>query len=508
MRSQLQEALPSVDELLRRAKFAALWQELGPRWSRQVIRAALAEQRERLRQGDTAIEAGEAQAGEKNAAAAARSADRAPRQAPAAGGEAPQPATGQNGQRQGSALEAAIRRLAAARLARSLRPVINATGTILHTNLGRAPLAAEAATRVATLARGYSNLEFDLESGRRGRRDVHVEALACEWTGAERTVVVNNNAAAVLLALNTLAGTPGAAGEVLISRGELVEIGGSFRVPEILARSGARMVEVGTTNRTRIADYRQALTPNTRTILRVHRSNFTMQGFIEQPTLAELVALGRESGVPVLEDLGSGGWLDLSERGQAAPERAAGTARHEPLVAESIAAGVDAVTYSGDKLLGGPQAGLISGNKRSIDPMRANPMFRALRVDRLTYAALETTLRLYALGREREIPVVRMILAHDLEARAQAFAERLGSKWRAKVIAGESVIGGGAAPGQVLPAFLVALDPEGLSANQLEARLRRHEPPVIARIQAGKVVLDLRTVARGEEEALALALKT
>lgn len=445
-------ALPSVDELLRRADLADLWRDLGPRWAREVIRAALEERRRRLAAG----EAG-----------------------PGAAEEAEE-------------LAAALRRRGAAKLAPSLRSVINATGAILHTNLGRAPLAAEAAAKAAALAQGYCNLEFDLAAGERGRRDIHVEKLACAWTGAERTLVVNNNAAAVLLALNTLAGAPGQAGEALISRGELVEIGGSFRIPEIIARSGARMVEVGTTNRTRIADYRRALTPATRLLLRVHRSNFTMQGFVEQPALAELVALGREHGIPVVEDLGSGAWLDLS----------ASTGIREPLVAESIAAGAAVVTYSGDKLLGGPQAGLISGEKRCLDRMRDNPLFRALRVDRLTYAALETTLRLYARGREAEIPVVRMMRAGDLRERAEAWAARLGSAWRARVIAGESVIGGGAAPGRTLPTWLVALDPLHLGSVELEARLRRGSPAVVARIVANRVVLDPRTVAPEEEPAL------
>ncbi|HZT74284.1 MAG TPA: L-seryl-tRNA(Sec) selenium transferase [Terriglobales bacterium] len=445
-----QRALPSVDELLRRPELAALWQALGPAWAREVIRAALAERRRRLSAGEVPAED----------------------------------------------LAADLRRRAAARLAFSLRPVINATGTILHTNLGRAPLAAAAAERLAVLARGYSNLEFDLPAGARGRRDVHVEALACAWTGAERTLVVNNNAAAVLLALNTLAGAPEDPGEAVISRGELVEIGGSFRIPEIMARSGARMVEVGTTNRTRIADYRAALTPRTRLLLRVHRSNFVMQGFVEQPSLAELVALGREHRLPVVEDLGSGAWLDLS----------AATGVREPLVGESIAAGAAIVTYSGDKLLGGPQAGLISGQKTYLDRLRANPLFRALRVDRLTYAALEATLRLYAQGREEEVPAVRMLRAADLRARAEAWAARLAAHWRAQVISGESLIGGGAGAGAALPTWLVALAPAALSAAALEARLRAADPPIVARIADDRVVLDPRTVAQEEEPALFAAL--
>lgn len=450
-------ALPSVDELLRAPELAALWEALGPAWARAVIREALEARRQNWRQG---------------------------------GGRTAEP------------IEAELRARGAARLAWSLRPVINATGTILHTNLGRAPLSAEAAARVAELAVGYSNLEFDLATGRRGRRDVHAEALACELTGAERTLVVNNNAAAVLLVVNTLAAeTPGEApGEVLVSRGELVEIGGSFRIPEVLARGGARLVEVGATNRTRIGDYRRAITPATRLILRVHRSNFEMRGFIEQPALAELCALGAETGIPVAEDMGSGCLLDLSPAGL----------RREPLVGDSLAAGVAVVTYSGDKLLGGPQAGLLSGRRAILDRLRANPLFRALRVDRLTYAALEATLRAYARQRYAEIPALRMIFAGNLEARARRWAAALDAAqdgfWRAEVVAAESVVGGGSTPGQSLATFAVALAPEGWTADELEARLRAATPPVIARIHAGRVLLDPRTVAEEQEPALLAAL--
>ncbi len=456
--SRTMPALPSVDELLRAPELAALWEALGPAWARAVIREALEARRRDWRQG---------------------------------GGGTAEP------------IAAELRARGAARLAWSLRPVINATGTILHTNLGRAPLSAEAAARVAELAVGYSNLEFDLATGRRGRRDVHAEALACELTGAERTLVVNNNAAAVLLVVNTLAAaeTPGEApGEVLVSRGELVEIGGSFRIPEVLARGGARLVEVGATNRTRIGDYRRAITPATRLILRVHRSNFEMRGFIEQPALAELCALGAETGIPVAEDLGSGCLLDLSSAGLP----------REPLVGESLAAGVAVVTYSGDKLLGGPQAGLLSGRREILGRLRANPLFRALRVDRLTYAALEATLRAYARQRYAEIPALRMIFAGDLETRARRWAAALDAAqdgfWRAEVVAAESVVGGGSTPGQSLATFAVALAPEEWTADQLEARLRAATPPVIARIHAGRVLLDPRTVAEEQEPALLAVL--
>lgn len=465
--------LPAVDELLRAPELAALWTELGPAGARAVIREVLEARRERWRRG-SAAEAREA------------------------------------------SLEADLRARAAARMAWSLQPVINATGTVLHTNLGRAPLGREAAARVAELAASYSNLEMDLETGRRGRRDVHAERLACELTGAERTLVVNNNAAAVLLLVNTLAAeapgqvpktAPGSAldggpGEVIVSRGELVEIGGSFRIPEVLARGGARLVEVGATNRTRIGDYRQAISARTRLILRVHRSNFEMRGFTEQPALAELCALGREARVPVAEDLGSGCLVDLSPAGLA----------REPLVRDSLVAGVAAVTYSGDKLLGGPQAGLISGRRKLLDRLRANPLFRALRVDRLTYAALEATLRAYARGRREEIPALAMIFANtgELEARAKRWAAAMApaiaaagaASWRAEVMLSTSVIGGGSTPGQTLPAWVLALAPEQESAAALAARLRRQTPPVVARIHEGRVLLDPRTVLPEQEAAL------
>lgn len=453
--------LPPVDELLRSPEFAGLWSELGPAWARQVIRAALEARRERWRQGRE------------------RLAD---------------PPLGTD-----------LRRRAAARLSWSLRRVINATGTILHTNLGRAPLSREAAARAAELAAGYSNLELDLATGHRGYRDAHAERLACELTSAERTLVVNNNAAAVLLLVNTVAapGAPGGPlGEIIVSRGELVEIGGSFRIPEVLARGGASLIEVGATNRTRIADYRRALTPQTRLILRVHRSNFEMRGFTEQPALAALCALGQEAGVPVAEDLGSGCLADLN---------AAGVAR-EPLVRESLAAGVAAVSYSGDKLLGGPQAGLISGRRELLDRLRANPLFRALRVDRLTYAALEATLRAYARGRREEIPAVAMICAplEELEARARSWAAALPTttpSWQAEVARGESVVGGGSMPGQTLPSWVLLLTPLRDSADALAARLRRQTPPVVARIHEGRVCLDPRTVLPGEEAELLAALR-
>src|SRR5437868_3943324 len=293
----------------------------------------------------------------------------------------------------------------------SLRPVINATGVVLHTNLGRAPIAPAALDRISRIAGGYTNLEFDIASGERGKRDVHADRLFAKLLGQQTaisTVVVNNCAAAVLLALNSLA----EGGEVIVSRGELVEIGGGFRVPEVMAKAGALLREVGTTNRTRIADYEHAITEKTRILLRVHRSNFEMVGFTEQPKLEELVALGRKHKIPVVEDLGNGALLDLRSLGIGG----------EPGVVESLRAGVDVVAYSGDKLLGGPQAGMLSGRPEAIARIRANPFFRAVRVDNLTYAALEATLMAYVKQDHDSIPTVRMLRLTEARIRARAEA--------------------------------------------------------------------------------------
>jgi L-seryl-tRNA(Ser) seleniumtransferase len=316
----------------------------------------------------------------------------------------------------GGTIERAVAARLAAGGAPSLRRVLNATGVIVHTNLGRAPLARAAAGRVAALATGYTNLEYDVETGRRGRRDVHAERLICRLTGADAAVVVNNNAAATMLVLAALA----AGREVVISRGELVEIGGGFRVPDILAQSGAVLREVGTTNRTRAADYAAALSERTALILRVHPSNFRIEGFTERPALEELVALGRRFRVPVAEDLGSG-WLGPADGAPAA-------LGEEPAVTASIAAGADAVMFSGDKLLGGPQSGIIAGTAATLATIRTHPLMRAVRVDKLTYAALEATLEEYAAGRASEtVPAARMLAltADDLEPRAAALAAAL-----------------------------------------------------------------------------------
>ncbi len=391
----------------------------------------------------------------------------------------------------------------------SLRPVINATGVVLHTNLGRAPLSRGAAERVAAVATGYSNLEFDLGRGARGRRDVHAAKFLDRLLGAEASLVVNNNAAAVLLVLNTLAAGPaggGAGGEVVVSRGELIEIGESFRIPDILVRSGARLVEVGTTNRTRLADYARAITRQTRLVLRVHPSNFRLVGFTERPALAELVQLARRKRLPLVEDLGSGLLVDLAPQGL-----------DEPLAAASLAAGVDLVTFSGDKLLGGPQAGILAGKKKLVEACRRNPLFRALRVDKMTYAALEATLASYLRGAADDVPAVRMIrlTADEIGARAEALraelAPALAGRADVSVRAGESVAGGGSTPGAALPTRLLVTAPRAMSAAELAARLRRPDasgrPPVIARVEADRVLFDLRTVFPEQEAALAGALR-
>ncbi|HYM76653.1 MAG TPA: L-seryl-tRNA(Sec) selenium transferase [Candidatus Dormibacteraeota bacterium] len=405
-------------------------------------------------------------------------------------------------------------------LTHSLRPVINATGVILHTNLGRAPLAESVFEHIRETSSQYSNLEFNIAAGERGKRDVHVDRLFRKLLGDAHvetaasavprgqspaepstvvsTIVVNNNAAAVLLALNTLAD----GGEVIVSRGELVEIGGSFRIPDVMGKSGATLREVGTTNRTRLTDYEKAITDRTRLLLRVHRSNFEITGFTEQPSTAELVALARQRGLPVVEDLGSGALVDLQNFGL----------RGEPTVIDSLRAGVDVVTYSGDKLLGGPQAGLLSGRPDLIARMRANSLFRALRVDKLTYAALEATLLAYVKHDHDAIPALRMmsLSKEEIGARADSVAKSLHaatSKIKADLVDGESVIGGGAAPSSVLPTRILALTCAGLSADELSARLRQCDPPIVTRVEDGRVLLDLRTVFPEQDRLIADALQ-
>jgi L-seryl-tRNA(Ser) seleniumtransferase len=412
-------------------------------------------------------------------------------------------------------------------LAHSLKPVINATGVILHTNLGRAPLSAKALDHIRETAAGYSNLEFDLDSGERGKRDIHVDRLFQKLLSDEvgnpypneraephpalrtsedgrtgvlaraavSTIVVNNNAAAVLLALNTLA----EGGEVIVSRGELVEIGGSFRIPEVMAKSGAILREVGTTNRTRVTDYERAINERTKLLLRVHRSNFEISGFTEQPPLSELAALAQKHKVPLLEDLGSGALFDLRSLG----------IDNEPGVLQSLRTGVHVVTYSGDKLLGGPQAGLISGRADLVQKMRGNSLFRALRVDKLTYAALEATLLAYVRRDYNSIPALSMMHAREdeIRSRAEVVTSSLSAQTvKAELLKGESLIGGGSAPSAKLPATLIAITHQKLSAEELARQLRACDPPVIARIEEGRVLLDLRTVFPAQDHQLVDAL--
>ncbi|PYX01791.1 MAG: L-seryl-tRNA(Sec) selenium transferase [Acidobacteria bacterium] len=406
-----------------------------------------------------------------------------------------------------SGIASAVERELRQSLSYSLRTVINATGVILHTNLGRAPLTASVAQHIHEVAGNYSNLEFEIDKGVRGRRDIHVDRLfrkllSEELAGAGAgthdvsTIVVNNNAAAVLLALNTLA----EGGEVIVSRGELVEIGGSFRIPEVMTKSSAILREVGTTNRTRLTDYESAITDKTRLLLRVHRSNFQITGFTEQPRIEELVSLARKRNIPLLEDLGSGALIDLRSVG----------VNDEPGVLESLRSGVEVVTYSGDKLLGGPQAGILSGRSNLIARMRANSLFRALRVDKLTYAALEATLLAYVKHDHDAIPVLRMMrLSKDeIGKRAKTIAEKIRRPGLSvRVMAGESVIGGGAAPSAVLPTTLLAITSKTRSADELAARLRASAPPIIARVEDAQVLLDLRTVFPEQDETVAVALQ-
>jgi L-seryl-tRNA(Ser) seleniumtransferase len=384
----------------------------------------------------------------------------------------------------------------------SLQPVINATGVIIHTNLGRAPLAAAAIDRMMVIARGYASLEYDLARGGRGRRDVHAEALLCRLTGADAAVVVNNNAAATMLILAALANGR----EVIVSRGELVEIGGGFRIPDVMAQSGAQLREVGTTNKTRAADYAAAISERTALILRVHPSNFHIEGFTERPSVSDLVTLGNKFNIPVAEDLGSG---ELGDGGgtEAPPSLLRPPSVPEPAARDSIAAGVDVCCFSGDKLLGGPQAGIIVGRRAIVDRIRAHPLMRALRVDKLTYAALEATLAEYAAGRAATtVPVRRMLAwtAAEIRRRAERVAAHIGAagRWRADLTDGVSAIGGGSAPSVDLPTCLIALSHDTMTADAIERWLRAAQPPIVARIERDRVLLDLRTVDPDDDDRL------
>jgi L-seryl-tRNA(Ser) seleniumtransferase len=390
----------------------------------------------------------------------------------------------------GDALQQQVSARLAARLRPTLRPAINATGVIVHTNLGRAPISAEARAAMDAVALGYSNLEYDLEAGRRGSRYVHAEEVLCQLAGAEAALVVNNNAAAVLLILMTFAQGQ----EVILSRSQLVEIGGGFRIPDVMRQSGASLVEVGTTNRTYIHDYEASITEATAALMRVHRSNFRLTGFVHEPTLAEMVGLAAEKGLLLFDDLGSGTLLDTAPYGLA----------HEPTIQESVAAGAVLVSCSGDKLLGGPQAGLILGKADLIAQLKRFPLTRALRVDKTTLAGLQATLRHYLLGEATEkVPVWRMISQDEatLKRRGRAWIRKLkGLGVDAQLVPGRSAVGGGSLPGETLPTYLVAL--VAPSPDSVAARLRTGEPPVITRIEDNRVVLDPRTVLPEQEAAL------
>jgi L-seryl-tRNA(Ser) seleniumtransferase len=479
--------IPSIDALRQRAAVRALEARFGADATIDALRQAASAVRSAIAGGDAMFADEGAVAGQIESAAAAR-------------------------------LDGAFRP--------SLQRVINATGVIIHTNLGRAPIAPAAIDRVVEVARGYSSLEYDLGRGARGRRDRHAEALLCRLTGAEAAVVVNNNAAATMIVLAALA----AGREVIVSRGELVEIGGGFRVPDVMAQSGAVLREVGTTNKTRASDYAAAITDRTALILRVHPSNFRIEGFTSRPTLDELVALGRKFKIPVAEDLGSGYLPVGSDGGQTGVRHPSDprdkfqtgvgrvsdtspTLSDEPAVPASIEAGVDVCCFSGDKLVGGPQAGIIAGRTPIVDRIRTHPLMRALRVDKMTYAALEGTLAEYAAGRAAStIPVQRMLwmaageLARRSETLAGAIAKIEG--WRAEVVQGASAIGGGSGPGIELPTCLVVIHRDGLTADALSARLRTLSPPIVARIERDRVLLDLRTVLPDEDTALATLLAT
>jgi L-seryl-tRNA(Ser) seleniumtransferase len=468
-------AIPSVDELLGRPRLVALSEQSGRALVTQVVRDVLAQLRVQLKTD------------------------------PAQPNE-PGEATFELPQLE-SRVIAEVERI----LAPSLRCVINATGVVLHTNLGRAPLSPAAAAQIAETATHYSNLEYEIPRGERGKRDVHTSRALSELVGAEAAIVVNNNAAAVFLVLNTLA--KGA--EVIVSRGELIEIGDGFRIPDIMAESGALLHEVGTTNRTRLRDYERAISDRTRLLLRVHPSNFRITGFTERPSLEELVALGERLHIPVYEDLGSGCIADLAASGVA-----------EPVARASCDAGASIVTFSGDKLLGGPQAGIIAGKKEFVDRIRRNPLFRALRVDKLTIAALEVTLKSYLRGALDEIPALRMIRlsAEEIRKRTHAFCDRLRATLRPDVVLeirpGFSVIGGGSTPDQQLPTHLIAIASPRQSSAQIEAGLRQPHTsassseapdrpiPVIARIEANRVILDLRTVLAEEETTLLTSIQS
>ena len=461
MPDQLLRSLPSIERLLERPLASQLSIDLSRDRVRDLLREITDELREEMVNGKW----------------------------PAAGGS----------QRLIEEVELRLELRAAASAQPTLRRVINATGVIIHTNLGRAPLARQAIEAISEAASCYSNLEYDLTVGERGHRETHCQELLARLAGSEAAVVANNNAAAVLLLLNTLA----EGGEVIVSRGELIEIGGSFRIPDIMAKSGATLREVGTTNRTRIADYERAINERTKLILRVHPSNYRIIGFTERPTVRQIADLARRVGVPSFEDLGSGCLIDLSPYG----------VKDEPVVSESLEAGISVVSFSGDKMLGGPQAGVIAGSREIVDRVRANPLMRALRVDKMTYAAVEATLRLYERGIAlTEVPVIRAIATtrEEIGERAARFCESVARVTNGRLMTsledGASVIGGGSAPDVNLPTLLVALEGGAMSAALVEESLRRHRIPIITRTERDRVMIDLRTVAPNDEAIILEAI--
>ena len=454
--AELLRQIPSVDELLMQPRLAGLTKRVDRNLVVEVARAVLADLRGRIAEDSnwTAISL------------------------------------------DGASVEELISAQVEKILSRSLQPVINATGVILHTNLGRAPLPESVVDEFRRSATQYSNLEYDLEAGARGKRDVHTGELLTRLTGAEAAIVVNNCAAAVLVTLAALA----RGGEVIVSRGELIEIGDGFRIPEIMEQSGAVLREVGTTNRTHLADYENAINEKTRVLLRVHPSNFKVTGFTDKPSLDELVALSQRSGLPLVEDLGSGCLVDLSENGV-----------NEPTVRRSVEAGVSVVMFSGDKLLGGPQAGVIAGKKELVTRVRRYPLFRALRVDKLTIAALEATLGAYLRAVWDEIPVMRMIrmTPQELKRRAENFIRELRPELpldevEIEIADGASLAGGGSTPSQSLPTKIIRIASARYSAAKLEQRLRRAPAgvSVIARVEDERLILDLRTVFPEQEPLL------
>ena len=442
-RQEILRGIPKVDELMQQEAILALREELPTAAVRAAVREELDGLRQAILAGDVCVLPEEA-----------------------------------------SLCEAICRRAREDALP-SLRPVINGTGVVLHTNLGRACLSQRAADAVTAVARGYSTLEYDLAKGQRGSRHDHIETLVCQVTGAEAAMVVNNNAAAVLLILSAL----GKGGEVITSRGELVEIGGSFRIPEIMVQCGCTLREVGATNKTHLRDYENAIGPETRALLKVHTSNFKIMGFSQSVPLDELVALGREKGLPVIEDLGSGSLVDLEQFG----------IHDEPTVQQSVKAGVDIISFSGDKLLGGPQAGIILGKAEYIRQLKRHPLARAMRVDKMTIAALRETL--YAYTDEalacREIPVLAMLGAksHQLREKAGVLCAMLQEQGvKAQVVPTQDQVGGGSVPTQLLDAWAVAIDPGRLTVDQLEEKLRLRPLPIIGRITHEQYILDVRTL--------------